>query len=278
MAAYVVTLAGASFYAVFAPLSWALNADILQLTSWPAVMYHFLCARRTDRWLHWILLGCWAAFAALTKYNAVVLFAAMAVAGIAVPAFRSCLRRPGLYVALAIGGLLLAPHALAAFKFGSTIAYGTDHFTGAGAPEATGRRLLWLVVGYLPLLLPGAIVVAIAVARRMIVVRLPRFVENSDEVKFIVVVNAVMFVLLFALIALLGLEYIARYGAPFAELAVLALAPLLRWNESRRELCERQTVQSLGAIYAGLAVVVAVVYLFFASTAGCRNRPPRPPG
>ncbi|MGP9811546.1 glycosyltransferase family 39 protein [Rhodopseudomonas sp. NSM] len=271
MAAYVVALAAASFYVVFAPLSWALNADILQLTSWPAVLYHLLRGRSTDRWLHWILLGVWAAIAALTKYNAAVLFAAMAAGIVAVPSFRACLRRPGPYGAVLVGALLFLPHAVAALRYGTTIAYGERHFTGFGSVADTARRLGLLVAGYLPLLLPGAIVLAIAVARRMIAWRVPRYGEASDELKFIVVVNVAMFVLLVVLIAGCGLEYIARYGAPFAELAVLALAPLFTWNESRRAVAVRQTVQSLGVLYAVLAAGASVIYLFFASHSGLQE-------
>ncbi|WP_245258259.1 glycosyltransferase family 39 protein [Rhodopseudomonas palustris] len=271
MAAYVLALAAASFYVVFAPLSWALNADILQLMSWPAVLYHFLRGRSTDRWLHWILLGIWAAIAALTKYNAAVLFLAMAAGIVAVPSVRACLRRPGPYVAVLVGALLFLPHAIAAWRYGTTIAYGERHFTGFGSVADTARRLGLLVAGYLPLLLPGAIVLAIAVGRRMIAWRVPRFAEASDELKFIVIVNVAMFAVLVVLIAGCGLEYIARYGAPFAELAVLALAPLFTWNESRRAVAVRQTVQSLGVLYAVLAAGASVVYLLFASHSGLQE-------
>ncbi|ABE38901.1 conserved hypothetical protein [Rhodopseudomonas palustris BisB5] len=271
MAAYILALAATSFYVVFGPLSWALNADILQLTSWPAVLYHFLRGRSTDRWLHWILLGVWTAIAALTKYNAAVLFIGMAAGVLVLPAFRACLRRPGLYVAALVGALLFLPHVIAALRYGTTIAYGERHFTGFGSIEDTARRLGLLVAGYLPLLLPGAIVLAIAVARRMVVWRVPRLAQISDDLKFVVIVNVTMFVVLLVLIAVFGLEYIARYGAPFAELAVLALAPLFTWNEARRDLAVRQTVQSLGALYAVLAVGVSVIYLFFASHSGLQE-------
>ncbi|WP_322518107.1 glycosyltransferase family 39 protein [Rhodopseudomonas palustris] len=271
MAAYALALTAASFYVVFAPLSWALNADILQLTSWPAVLYHFLRGRSTDRWLHWILLGVWAAIAALTKYNAAVLFAAMAAGIVAVPSVRACLRRPGPYLAVLVGALLFLPHALAALRYGTTIAYGERHFTGFGSVADTARRLGLLVAGYLPVLLPGAIVLAVAAGRRMIAWRVPRFSEASDELKFIVVVNVAMFVLLAVLIGVCGLEYIARYGAPFAELAVLTLAPLFTWNERRRDLAVRQTVWSLGALYAVLAAGASVVYLVFASHSGLQE-------
>ncbi|MBI5129122.1 MAG: glycosyltransferase family 39 protein [Rhodopseudomonas palustris] len=271
MAAYIVALTTASFYVVFGPLSWALNADILQLTSWPAILFHLLRGRSTDRWLHWILLGVWAAIAALTKYNAVVLFTAMAVGIAVVPAFRGLLRRPGPYVALLIGGLLFLPHAVAALRYGTTIAYGERHFTGFGSVADTARRLGLLLAGYLPLLLPGVVVLAIAVRRRMIVWRVPRFAEASDELKFIVVVDIAMFAVLLVLIGVFGLEYIARYGAPFAELAVLALAPLFRWIDGRRDLGMRQTVQALAVLYAVLAVGASVAYLFFVSHSGLQE-------
>lgn len=271
MAAYMLALTAASFYVVFGPLSWALNADILQLTSWPAVLYHFLRGRSTDRWLHWILVGVWAAIAALTKYNAVVLFIGMAAGVVAVPSFRSCVRRPGFYVAALVGVLLFLPHVIAALKVGTTIHYGERHFTGFGSVPNTARRLGWLIVGYLPLLVPGAIVLAIAVARRMVIWRVPRFAEASDELKFVVVANTAMFALLTVLIVGFGLEYIARYGAPFAELSVLTLAPLFSWASGKRDAVMRQIALSLGTLYGVLAIAASVIYIFFASHSGLQE-------
>ncbi|QDL98556.1 glycosyltransferase family 39 protein [Rhodopseudomonas palustris] len=271
MAIYLIVLAGTSFYAVSAPLSWALNADILQLTSWPAVIYHFLRARQSDRWSHWILLGIWAAVAALTKYNAAVLFLAMAIGLVAVPSFRRCLARPGLYVAALIATLLLLPHVITALKFGSTLAYGERHFTGFGSFSDSARRVGLLAAGYLLLLLPGAVIVAVSSARRMITVRLPRFADASDDLKFIVIVNVAMLLILLGLILVLGLEYIARYGAPFSLLAVPALAPLLRWNEPRRQTCERQTGWTLAGLYAVLTAAAAIAYLGPASHSGLQE-------
>jgi hypothetical protein len=89
--------------------------------------------------------------------------------------------------------------------------------------------------------------------------------------KFIVIVNLVMVAVLLGLIIGLGLEYIARYGAPFALLAVPALAPLLSWNEPRRAECERQTAATLAGLYAVLAVAVSIVYLSFASHSGLQE-------
>lgn len=271
MAAFILALTASSFYMVFGPLSWALNADILQLMSWPAVLYHFMRGRSTDRWLHWILFGVWTAVAALTKYNAVVLLIGIASGVLAVPSFRSCLRRPGLYVAVLVGALLFLPHVMAALQVGSTIHYGERHFKGFGSLTDTARRLGWLVVGYLPLLLPGVVVLAIALMRRMVVWRVPRFSEASDDLKFVVVVNIAMFVVLLVLIIGLGLEYIARYGAPFGELSVLALAPLFSWAVGRRETLMRDTALSLGALYGVLAIAVSVIYLFFASHSGLQE-------
>ena len=158
MAAYIVALTASSFYVVFGPLSWALNADILQLTSWPAVLYHFLRGKSTDRWQHWILLGVWAAIAALTKYNAVVLFIGDGGGRIvAVPSFRglpapsrALCRHDGRHAAVSAacdrGAEGTAPP--------STTASGTSPASVRSPTRRDGSA--WLIVGYLPLLLPGA--------------------------------------------------------------------------------------------------------------------------
>jgi len=115
-AAFVTFLFGTSFYTIFAPLSFALNADLLQLTSWPAVVFHLLKAARSNRWRHWIAFGIFSAIAMLTKYNAVILFVGLAAGMVAVPFFRQLFMRPRLYVAIAIGIVLLVPHLWAAMR------------------------------------------------------------------------------------------------------------------------------------------------------------------
>ncbi|WP_244432019.1 glycosyltransferase family 39 protein [Rhodopseudomonas sp. B29] len=271
IAAFATVLAGTSLYAVVGPLSWALNADILQLTSWPAVIYHLLRARSTDRWLHWILLGAWAAAAALTKYNAFVLFFGIACALLALPTFRVLLRRPGFYAAALICGLLLLPHVLMVYRFHTTLTYGSKHFHGLSSPLETAKRVGCLLLGYLPMLLPGALVVAIGCWRGALALRLQRFAVLRDEVKFLVLVNIAMFLLLLVFVVLLGLQYIVRYGAPFAQMAMLALAPMLDWRPGRQIAGERHTAVALGGFYAVAATAACVAYLGFFSHSGLQE-------
>lgn len=121
-------LYGTTSYIIFAPLSFALNADILQLTSWPAVLFQFLRAAQSDRMRHWIGFGFWSAAAVLTKYNAVVLFLGMASSIVLLPAFRTILKRPGFYVAVATGTVLILPHVIAVLRHSTAFEYGLDHF------------------------------------------------------------------------------------------------------------------------------------------------------
>lgn len=271
MAAFSTVLFGSSFYVVFGPLSWALNADILQLTSWPAVLYHFLRAYRTDRWTHWILFGLWSALAALTKYNAVILFLAMAIGIVWLPAFRTILKRPGPHVALAIGGLIFLPHAIAVLHYGSTVAYGMRRFSGGVPVVELAKRISQIPIGYLLFLAPGWIVVAIALWQRRMVLRLQRFGKMPDEMQFLLVINIAMICLLLCLVGLFGLDYIFRYGAPFVELAAIALAPLVVWVESRREIGERDTVRALGLVYLTVLASLCVGYTFFFSHSGLQE-------
>lgn len=271
IAAFATVLAGTSLYAVVGPLSWALNADILQLTSWPAVIYHLLRARSTDRWLHWMLLGVWAAAAALTKYNALVLFFGIACATLALPTFRVLLRRPGLYAAALTFGLLLLPHVVMVYRFRTTLTYGSNHFHGLSSPLETAERVGRLLLGYLPMLLPGALVVAIGCWRGALVLRLQRFAALRDEVKFLVLFNIAMFAMLFVMVTVLGLEYIVRYGAPFAQMAMLSLAPMLEWRPGRQSGGERETAIALGGFYALAAIVACVAYLGFFSHSGLQE-------
>ena len=84
-AAFFTFLYATCLYFQLAPLSYALNADILQVPIWLAVVYHFIRAAQTNRWGHWLALGAGAAAAVLTKYTAGLLFAAGAIATLVTP-------------------------------------------------------------------------------------------------------------------------------------------------------------------------------------------------
>lgn len=254
-------LYGASFYMAIGPLSFALNADILQLTSWPAVVYYGLRALDTDRIGHWIGLGIWAALALLTKYNAIVLLLGMGVATLVTVEFRTILRRPGLYLAVALTAALVSVHVIAVLQHGGAVAYGLAQFDVGDLPGRL-RSLGQLLLGDIALLMPGLVVIAIGTWRGF-------FVLNRDplsrEQRFLLIMNATMQVVLFALVLFGGLNYVFRYSAPYVMMGVLGLAPLLEPAGGWRNWAERELVFTLGGLYVATGLVIAVIYLVFAS-------------
>ena len=260
-AALVTLLYGASLYTALGSLSFALNADILQLTSWPAVVFHTLRAARTNRLAHWIGLGVWTAIALLTKYNGVVLLTGLGVAVLVVADLRTMLRRPGLYLAVAITLALLSPHVIAVLERGTAIDYAIARFDAEGWHDRF-RRLSQLLLGHVGLLLPGLLLVAggtwLGNLRR-------RREPLSPEQRVLLIANAVMLLILLALVLIGGLDYVFRYSAPYAMMIALGLAPFLETAGGWQKWAERDVPTALGGFYLVLGVGLGVAYTFFAS-------------
>jgi 4-amino-4-deoxy-L-arabinose transferase-like glycosyltransferase len=270
-AALFTFLFGTSFYTVFAPLSFALNADILQLTSWPAVVFHFLRAGRTSRLGHWIAFGAWSAAAVLTKYNAAVLFAGMAVALLTLPAFRNILRKPGVYLAVVVGTVLIAPHAVAVLGHRAAVTYGLGHFFPDNSIGEKLSDLAELGLGYLIPFLPGLVVMLIGFWKGVLIVQSRQGTAAPDEHRFLLVMNATMVIALLGLVVIAGLDYIFRFGAPYAMMAALALAPFVECGAGCREWIERRVVPDIGWIYLAVGTFIAVIYTAFASHSGLQE-------
>lgn len=256
-------LYGTSFYLAFAPLSFALNADILQLTSWPAVVYYSLRAGRGNGWGDWIGFGAASAAALLTKYNAVVLLAGIGSAMLVVPSFRVMWRRPGFFVAIAVGLVLVAPHIAAVLIHGQAVSYGLAHFTPAGGVTKRLADLGQLVMGHAVFLLPGLIIALIGLRQGFIVLRSDD--EAQGERRFLVVMNLAMQAALLLLVAVAGLDYIARFSAPYSMMLALGFAAVLRPNGDWQTWAEHRVVGSISGLYLAIGVIVATVYTFFAS-------------
>ncbi|MEW6643545.1 MAG: glycosyltransferase family 39 protein [Pseudomonadota bacterium] len=269
-AALFAFLFGTSVYATFAPLSFALNADILQLTPWPAIVFHYLRAARTDRRGHWLAFGIWSGIAVLTKYNAAVLFLGIAAATLAVAPFRAVLRRPGFYLAVAVGLVVVIPHALAVLNHRSAVEWGLAHFERAGV-EQTLSRLYEYLLGYLICFLPGAVIVVAGLLKRVLVWTAPAATPARDDVRFLVVMNLTMQAILLGLVLIAGLDYVFRFDAPYAMMAVPALAPLVRWADRTARWFAREVTATIAGLYLATAVILAVVYTFFASHTGLQE-------
>lgn len=263
-------LYGTSSYTIFAPLSFALNADILQLTSWPAVIFHFLRAVQSDRMPDWIAFGFWSAVALLTKYNAVVLFFGMASAILLLPSCRQVLKRPGFYVAIATGMALILPHVVAVLRHSAAFEYGLDHFDFQNPLSQRLAGVAELLAGYLTFALPGYVIFAISLWKGFLKIRVPA----SDPLpvsRFLLLTAASAHIALVVLVMIVGLNFLARFAAPYIMLAFLAVAPLMNWSECCKSWVEHTVVPSIAGLYLVAGIGVAVVFTAFASHSGMQE-------
>ncbi|MES2600175.1 MAG: glycosyltransferase family 39 protein [Pseudomonadota bacterium] len=257
-------LYGTSSYTIFAPLSFALNADILQLTSWPAVVFHFLRAVQSDRMRDWIAFGFWSAVAVLTKYNAVVLFFGTASSILLLPTCRQVLKRPGFYAAIATGVVLILPHAVAVLRHRAAFEYGLDHFDFQNPLSQRLAGVAELVAGYLTFAIPGYAIVAIGIWKRYLAIGLPQE-RGATASQFLLFTAISTHVVLIILVMVTGLNFLARFAAPYIILTFLALAPLVEWGERTKRWFDGRVAPLVGALYLIAGIAVAIIFTGFAS-------------
>lgn len=263
-ALFFTFLYGTSIYVVFAPLSFALNADILQLTSWPAILFHFLRAAKTDRILHWAAFGAWSAAAALTKYNAAVLFIAIAGSILFLSAYRTTLKRHGLYAAVLIGGLLIAPHVLAFIRNHAALSYGLNHFDAENSLLNRLKSVVELFNGYAVFFAPGWVVLAVGLWRGFLKIRMPAGGASAEQ-RFLLVTAIMAHAALVILALLTGLNFISRFTPPYIMLMTLALAPFADWSEQCRQWIDREVIPVIGSLYLVAGIVTILIFTFFVS-------------
>jgi 4-amino-4-deoxy-L-arabinose transferase-like glycosyltransferase len=255
-----------SLYFMLAPLSYALNADILQVPIWLAIVYHFIRAADDDRLRHWLALGVWCAAAVLTKYSAGLLFLSGAIATLVVPEFRKVWRNPRLYAAIALGILLLIPHLIALRANPRALAY-AEAFA-VSTPDFIGRlrSLAFFAGGTLMFLAPGWIIVAVGfLAGNCSLDRDPVAADVEPRQQFLRALCLSAVALSIALVLGMGTNFNHRYGAPLFAIFVLALAPLVKLNPATWPAARRATIASAAAVAAAVLVGSAVVYGFFTS-------------
>jgi 4-amino-4-deoxy-L-arabinose transferase-like glycosyltransferase len=103
-AAVYVTLPGV------AVSSMVITTDAMLLLFWALALHAFVRATQTDRAAWWGLLGLWIGLGLLSKYAMAFFVVSMVLALAWDGALRPLLRRPGPWLATALGGLLYAPN------------------------------------------------------------------------------------------------------------------------------------------------------------------------
>jgi 4-amino-4-deoxy-L-arabinose transferase-like glycosyltransferase len=256
-ALWTVLLAGAVYF-LAAPVAFALNADILQFPFWAAMAFHALRAFETRGVRHWAALALAFALAFYAKYTVALWVVALAVATLAVPAYRRVWGDVRLYLCAAAALALIAPHLVAAQHSGAV-----GHATGTlylSAPlGARLRNLSELALGFVAYLAPAWIWVGVAVVRGQ-----ARWApEPAPAAQFLRAAAAASLAMLLVLVLGLGFKYPSRYDSPFLFVAWLALASCVSFAPERFAAARRWTTRATAAfavaVLAGGALVYGVV-------------------
>lgn len=265
-ALFFAFLFGTSLYFQLAPLSYALNADILQVPIWLALVFHFLRAAETGAWRHWLAVGIYAAAAVLTKYTAGLLFAAGAIAALVTPEYRPVWRNLRLYAAVVVSLVLVSPHLIALHANDTAIRY-AEQFTATAAPFADRFTHLWLFLGgTLLFLAPGWVTVAGGLITGNL-----RFVPAATDARgdavrrFLLALTAALFVLCLVLIFGFGTLFNHRYGAPLFGFFVAAMASTVGFRPATQSFTERTAIWTAAAVAALVVAVALVTYGIFTS-------------
>jgi 4-amino-4-deoxy-L-arabinose transferase-like glycosyltransferase len=263
-AAFFAFLYATSLYFQLAPLSYALNADILQVPIWLAVVYHFIRAAETNAWRHWLALGAWAAAAVLTKYTAGLLFAAGAIATLVTPEFRRVWSNSRLGLAAAFGVLLIVPHLLALRANPAAIGYAEQFATNSKNIADQLRSIALFAGGTLMFLAPGWIIVVVGFATGNVHLDRTPASDTAPLRRFLAALGVASVGVSLTLIVFAGTLFNHRYSAPLFALFVMALAPLVGF---RRATAERAITAAIwwsaaviGVVFFGSAVAYGLFY------------------
>jgi 4-amino-4-deoxy-L-arabinose transferase-like glycosyltransferase len=255
-----------SVYLVLAPLSFALNAEMLQLPAWAAIIHHFLQASRTNKLGHWLALAVWAAAAVLTKYTAGLLFFCLVAASLSVADYRRVWRNPRFYAAIVLGVLLIVPHLLALWRHSAAFGYAERLLVWNASFGARLLRLLDLVGGILLFLTPGLVGVAIGFYRGDFVITHAARDQAAEAVRRFLLALCIAFVApITVAIFAVGFHYHRNYDAPLLMLIVLAAGPWMALRPEAQPAAEERMIQVTATILASIFVVAILSYGFFVS-------------
>ncbi len=255
-------LLATSIYFMAAPLSYALNADIIQIPIWAAVAYHLLRATDTRRWLHWFAFAVWMAAAVYAKYSAAILIVGLGVASVVVPQYRVQWRNPRFYIACLITVLLCTPHFIALSADPAALTNAEIRVGRAAGLGARFGSLLGFIEGPLIFLAPGWIMVVLGLIRRDFLLTRP-MIASAPAIRFLrwTFLGACGFVLV--LIFGAGVSYLPRFDAPLFVLLILAVAPLVDLDRQRWYVVERRVKFTAASVAAVVFVAAVMAYTWF---------------
>ena len=264
-AALFAFLFATTFFFMGAPLSWALNADMIQIPIWAGVVFHLVRATETNRWRHWLAFALWMEAGVYTKYSVAILVAGLAVASLVVGEYRRQWRNPRFYAACIGVVLLSVPYFVALRHDPAAIANAEVRVRGLALPlHAHLANLMRMVEGPLIYLTPGWIMIALGLARRQFLLVRPRDAAEPT-IRFLrwTFLGAVGCTV--AMILGIGLFYLPRFDIPLFGLLILAGAPLIEIDRARWPKVEGQVLFTAGAIVVATFAIAVVAYTVFTS-------------
>ena len=125
-----VMLLEACFYYTWIPFVDNFNCNILMQGLWPVSVYYFYKSIKDNKILDWCLFGFVSGLCMLGKYQCVFLFFSMFIYLLFFK--REQFKQKGMYIALLIGSLVIAPHVIWLFK--------TDFFSFSYMVDSTQRE------------------------------------------------------------------------------------------------------------------------------------------
>lgn len=197
----------ASPYATWLALKLDHNAILVSL--WPLVIWAFLNVLRRPTTRNGAILGLACAAAMYAKYTSALLLVALAIAALADRRRMELLGSPAPWVAIAVAGLLLAPHALWA------VANPVAAF-GLVTQDVVSGSVFSIVARNAGLLLPAAAMAACL----YLMGRAP--LRNRQEIQAIAITVAVPYIAILLATAALHLR-----GSPAWAMPVFAVLPVL---------------------------------------------------
>lgn len=231
--------------------STAFNPNVMQVALWALVAWAAHGALGEDRLWRWALLGMLAGLAVLAKYFSALLLLSLVLFFLLEPQARRRLRGTGPWLALALFGLVLAPHLawLAEHRFESV-----DYALRRGA----GRDPHWFLHLWYPLRFAGAQLLATAPALLLLALlcrggsagRPWGGVDGFDR-RFLLAVCLGPVLLLLAFSAIGGFRLRSMWGAPLWGLIGLLV---LAWrNPDPQPPCLRRFARAWAALFLFLA-------------------------
>ncbi len=230
-------------------LSPEFNANTVQFPFWALAVWAFWRAVSGGGLLWWALLGAAAAGGMLGKYYTAVLLLPMIGLMLADSGYRGHWRRPGPYVAAAVGLAFLGPHLwwLVANDF-PTFAYAVNRAGGAEAGDWTDR-----IIHPLKFLVDQSVLL-VAPLLLLPLISLPQARAWDRADRFLLWMTAGPFVVACGLSAALGFELRSMWGAPMLLLA--GLAGIKWWTPT----IDRRRLKRFAIVWCTLAVVLVAGY------------------